>query len=109
MRQRNAFDERLKETKKKAIEENIQLAEKTGATLTQTIDADGNLVGATTQTIALQQDVGNNENISVADIRSELFEGDNIVTAGKKDPLPTIVAMKDRNQIYFYFLPNTKL
>jgi len=39
------FDQRIRETKKKAIEENIKLAEKSGNVLTQTIDEDGNLVG----------------------------------------------------------------
>ena len=39
------FDNRVKETKRKAIEENIKLAEKSGNTLTQTIDEEGNLVG----------------------------------------------------------------
>lgn len=39
------FDNRVKETKRKAIEENIKNAEKSGNTLTQTIDADGNLIG----------------------------------------------------------------
>jgi hypothetical protein len=39
------FDNRVKETKRKAIEENIKLAEKSGNALTQTIDEEGNLVG----------------------------------------------------------------
>ena len=39
------FDRRVKETKRKAIEENIKLAEKSGNVLTQTINAEGNLVG----------------------------------------------------------------
>ena len=39
------FDNRVKETKRKAIEENIKLAEKSGNALTQTIDDEGNLVG----------------------------------------------------------------
>jgi hypothetical protein len=39
------FEQRIKETKKKAIEENIKLAEKSGNVLTQTMDDDGNLVG----------------------------------------------------------------
>jgi len=39
------FDKRIKETKRKAIEENIQLAEKSGNKLTQTIDEEGNLIG----------------------------------------------------------------
>ena len=39
------FDQRIKETKRKAIEENIKLADKTGNKLTQTIDEEGNLLG----------------------------------------------------------------
>ena len=76
---KSAFDQRVKETKQKAIEENIKNAEKSGNTLTQSIDDDGNLIGVTNAT---SQDFGSkdNETISAADIRSELFEGDNIVT-----------------------------
>ena len=37
---KSAFEQRVKESKKKAIEENIKNAEKTGATLTQNIDED---------------------------------------------------------------------
>lgn len=39
------FDERIKETKRKAIEENIKNAESSGNKLTQSIDDEGNLVG----------------------------------------------------------------
>lgn len=39
------FDARIRETKKKAIEENIANAKKSGNVLTQTIDEEGNLVG----------------------------------------------------------------
>jgi hypothetical protein len=42
---RQEFEQRIKETKKKAIEENIKLAEKSGNVLTQTLDENGNLVG----------------------------------------------------------------
>jgi hypothetical protein len=80
---KTAFDERVKETKQKAIEENIQKAEKTGNVLTQNIDEKGNLIGvnnANTQEFALKEQ----ENISTADICMELFEGKNIVT-GKSD------------------------
>lgn len=79
------FEQRIKETKQKAIEENIQKAEKSGNTLTQTVDKDGNLVGvgvANTQEKSLLE--GGGEEISTADIRSELFEGENIVV-GKSD------------------------
>ena len=79
------FERRIKETKKKAIEDNIEKAEKSGNTLTQTVDKDGNLVGvgvANTQEKSLLE--GGGEEISTADIRSELFEGENIVV-GKSD------------------------
>jgi hypothetical protein len=39
------FEERVRETKKKAIMENIEKANKSGNVLTQTMDADGNLIG----------------------------------------------------------------
>jgi len=39
------FDKRIRETKKKAIQDNIKLAEKSGNVLTQTMDEDGNLIG----------------------------------------------------------------
>lgn len=39
------FEERVRETKKKAIMENIEKANKSGNVLTQTMDAEGNLVG----------------------------------------------------------------
>jgi hypothetical protein len=80
---KSAFEQRVKETKQKAIEENIKKAEKTGNTLSQTIDDNGNLIGvnnASTQEFAL----GEQENISTADICKELFEGENIVV-GKSD------------------------
>jgi len=80
---KSAFEQRVKETKQKAIAENIKIAEKTGATLTQTIDEEGNLIGVTnmnTQESSLKEQ----DTISAADIRAELFEGENIVT-GKTD------------------------
>jgi hypothetical protein len=80
---KNAFDQRVKESKKKAIEENIQNAEKSGNVLTQTIDEQGNLVGV--NNVNTQESVLNEkENISTADICMELFEGENIVV-GKTD------------------------
>jgi hypothetical protein len=39
------FEKRVKDVKKKAIEENIKNAKKSGNKLTQTVDEDGNLVG----------------------------------------------------------------
>jgi hypothetical protein len=80
---KTAFEQRVKETKQKAIDENIKNAEKTGNVLTQTIDEYGNLVGvgnANTQEGELKEQ----DNISTADICKELFEGENIVV-GKTD------------------------
>jgi hypothetical protein len=39
------FEQRIKDTKRKAIEENIKSAEKSGNVLTQTLDTEGNLIG----------------------------------------------------------------
>ena len=80
---KTAFEQRTKEAKQKAIEENIKNAEKSGNPLTQAIDNQGNLIGvnnANTQEFALKEQ----ENISTADICMELFEGENIVV-GKTD------------------------
>jgi hypothetical protein len=79
---KNAFEQRVKETKKKAIEENIKNATKSGSSLTQNIDSEGNLVGINnmnTQEKTLLEKEVNNSDISVSDIRNELFEGDNII------------------------------
>jgi len=80
---KSAFEQRVKETKQKAIDDNIKKAEKTGNSLSQTIDKDGNLIGvnnANTQEFTLEEQ----ENISTADICKELFEGENIIV-GKSD------------------------
>jgi hypothetical protein len=82
---KSTFDQRIKETKQKAIEENIKIAEKTGNMLTQTIDDNGNLVGInnvnTEESFMKDKD---KESISAADIRKELFDGENIIV-GKSD------------------------
>ena len=80
---KSTFDQRVKESKQKAISENIKNAEKSGNTLTQTIDGEGNLIGVNnvnSQEFALKEQ----ENISSADICNELFEGENIIV-GKTD------------------------
>lgn len=78
---KSAFEQRVKETKQKAIEENKKNAEKHGNFVTQDIDSEGNLIGAGQNTTF---DSREPETISVADIRSELFDGDNVVV-GKTD------------------------
>ena len=82
---KNAFEARVKETKQKAIDDNKKNADKHGNILTQDIDQEGNLIGvsATSQEKALTTN-DPADTISVADIRSELFDGENIIT-GKTD------------------------
>jgi len=82
---KSAFEQRVKESKRKAIDENIKIAEKTGTILTQNIDEDGNLISVNnmnTQESKLKDK--DSDTISAADIRAELFEGENIVV-GKSD------------------------
>ncbi len=73
-----AFEQRVKETKQKAIEDNMKNAEKSGNVLTQTVDENGNLIGVNNIN-SQESSLKSNGDISVADIRKELFEGDNIV------------------------------
>ena len=75
---KTAFEQRIKETKQKAIEENIKNASKTGSSLTQGIDEEGNLVGINNGS-TFETTLNTNSEISVADIRNELFENENIV------------------------------
>jgi hypothetical protein len=80
---KTAFEQRVKETKQKAIEENIKKAEKSGNTLSQTIDANGNLIGVNNASTT-ESSLSEQENISTADICNELFNSENVVV-GKTD------------------------
>jgi len=73
------FDKRVRETKKNAIEENKKKALETGNVLTQTIDEEGNLIGVKDMNTT-ENNLNNNSNISIEEIRKELFEGEDIVT-----------------------------
>jgi len=75
------FEKRVLETKRKAIEENIKLARENQNKLTQNIDEDGNLFGVN-NTI---ENTLTGENVTSADIKAELFEGDNIITSKNKN------------------------
>lgn len=76
---KDEFERRVKETKKRAIEENKKIAKATGNKLTQNITEDGQLVGVegmnTIETTLINEGV-----TSAADIRKELFTGENIRT-----------------------------
>lgn len=83
MQAKQEFEARVKETKQKAIEENIQKAKDSGNKLTQNIDKDGNLVGVKGSS-TVENTLISNETTASADIKKELFEGENIVLK-KKD------------------------
>jgi hypothetical protein len=64
------FEERVRETKKKAIMENIEKAKASGNVLTQTMDADGNLVGVKETVNFEERDVADAESTK---LRNELL------------------------------------
>jgi len=69
-RAKQEFENRIKDSKKKAIAENIKLAEKTGNVLTQTIDEDGNLIGVKETVDFESREVADTE---ATNIRNELL------------------------------------
>lgn len=71
------FETRVKETKRKAIEENMRVAEESGNKLTQTVNEDGELVGVQGAN-TVEDALNTKENLTSADIRKELFEGENV-------------------------------
>jgi len=77
------FDSRVKETKQKAIEENMKNAEKSGNKLTQMLNEQGELVGVT-GTNTIESALSSNDVVTSADIRKELFEGENVVMKDNK-------------------------
>jgi len=72
------FDDRIRDSKRRAMEENKCKARQEGNVLTQTIDKDDNLVNITNMNT--QETNLLNDDISVGNLRKELFEGSNIVT-----------------------------
>jgi hypothetical protein len=60
------FNKRVKESKKKAMEENIEKANTTGNKLTQTLNTEGELIGV-------------KNIVDVSEVNAELFDSDNIV------------------------------
>tara|TARA_B100000886_G_C20424758_1_gene493377 strand:+ start:3841 stop:4710 length:870 start_codon:yes stop_codon:yes gene_type:complete len=74
---KHAFDQRVKESKLNAIDENMKSAEEHGNKLTQTINDKGELVSIENMNTT-EKNLG--VNATMEDIQKELFEGDNIVT-----------------------------
>ena len=73
------FEKRVRESKRKAIEENIKLAEQSGNKLTQNINKDGQLVGVNN---TIENVLNSNEEVSSDDIKKQLFEGNNVERNG---------------------------
>ena len=71
------FEARVKETKRKAIEENMRVAEESGNKLTQTVNEEGQLIGVEGAN-TVEDALNTKENLTSADIRKELFEGENV-------------------------------
>ena len=67
-RAKQEFENRIKETKKKAIQENIENATKSGNVLTQTMDDEGNLIGVRDKINFDEREEAN------MDVREELFK-----------------------------------
>jgi hypothetical protein len=86
---KDTFEKRVKEAKQAAIQENIEKAEKHGNKLTQTINEDGELVSASDITNITEENILNtatdSSQVTSADIRRELFEGDNVILDFKGD------------------------
>ena len=82
------FKQRVKDSKKKAIEENMEKAEKEGNKLMQTIDEDGNLINADRMDVPgknLLFGDGEDDDVSTADLRKELFEAEDVIVGKQKD------------------------
>jgi hypothetical protein len=75
------FDKRVKESKVKAIQENIEKAKESNNKLSQTINENGELVSIQNMN---SQEKNLGVNATLEEIQKELFEGDNIVV-GKSD------------------------
>ena len=66
------FEKRLRESKKKSIEENIKLANKHNNKLTQNIDKNGNLYGVNN---TIEDELSSLKDVTTDDIKKTLFEG----------------------------------
>ena len=82
------FKERVKESKKKAIQENIAKAQKEGNKLMQTIDEEGNLINADRMDVPgknLLFGDKEDDDVSTADLRKELFDSEDVIVGRQKD------------------------
>ena len=90
-RAKTEFDTRVNDAKHKAIEDNKQKAIASGNKLTQTIDAEGNLVSVKDKNTF---GISNDEEVSTADIRKHLFEDKNVVVGETDHGLSSLTLSK---------------
>lgn len=88
------FEERVRESKKKAIMENIEKAKTTGNSLTQTIDEEGNLTGVT-ETVDFESREATT--IESTKIRNELFVKETLEKQNKTENIEVTVEEDDDN------------
>jgi hypothetical protein len=74
------FDKRVKESKLKAIQENVEKAKLTNNRLTQTINEKGELVSIQNMNT---QEKNLGVNATLEEIQKELFEGDDVIMKPK--------------------------
>jgi hypothetical protein len=76
-----AFEQRVKESKVKAIEENKVKARESGNVLTQTLNEQGELINVKDMNTQISdlEDKADGDTIVAADIRKELFDNENVV------------------------------
>ena len=71
----------MREARQKAIEDNMKKAEESGNKLTQTINADGELVGISN----VANFDGLDEDSTIEDIKKSMFEAENVVLDKNSD------------------------
>merc|ERR1712086_8272 len=82
------FTKRVKDSKKKAIEENIAKATKEGNKLMQSIDEEGNLINADRMDVPgknLLFGDGKDDSVSTANLRNELFNSEDVILDKNND------------------------
>lgn len=90
-----AFEQRVKETKLKAMDENMKTAQEHGNKLTQTINEKGELVSIENMNTT-EKNLG--VNATMEDIRKEMFEGENIVTTQTDHGLSLLTKNAENNE-----------
>jgi hypothetical protein len=85
------FEQRVKDAKRKAIEENIRKAEETGAKLTQTITDDGQLVGVRNMNTHESNLLGLGGEVTREQVEDELFNGAQSVPEGTDHGLSALM------------------